>query len=91
MQCVFVPYETVDLELLLRLDRACPIFDPSGPQKTLDLILSFYDHRNMEREVVCFPEPLNACIPLTYGGSLPAEPDPPEKWLYSLDELFGED
>lgn len=45
----------------------------------------------METDVVCFPAPLNACFPVTNRGSQPVEPDPPEQWLYSLDELFGED
>ena len=50
----------------------------------------------METELVCFPEPLNACFPLSYGarpqpGSEAEDPLTAESPLPALDELFGED
>jgi hypothetical protein len=65
--------------------------------------LCFYYYRNVETEMVCFPAPLNICLPLSYG---PSAADPPIEddtlqalrevaesgcYLFSLDEFFGED
>ena len=57
----------------------------------------------METETVCFPAPLNICLPLSYGPSTAApatedetvralrESAPAGCYLCSLDELFGEE
>jgi hypothetical protein len=57
----------------------------------------------METEMVCFPAPLNICLPLSYASTtaVPATEDetvralresaPVGCYLRSLDELFGEE